>query len=344
MKKIIYKFLCLVLTLGTLIGVPLRAEAIDFRVSTRLGELLFGSEESTVILGGGVFGAKILSERVTVKSSEITKIHPGDIISEIDGKKITSAEQVWRIVSDSNGKPLEITVLRGKERLSVIVTPTLACSGYKIGLKIKDSASGIGTITFIDKATGKFGGLGHGICDSDTGELIEICGGESCGVILGGVHRGDAGKPGELSGVLTSKIIGTIEKNTECGVFGRLSGVDYSDSEEIKIGSKDKLHTGEAEILCTVKNGYPRRYKVEITEICDGSSPTKSFKIKVTDQTLISLTGGIVRGMSGSPIIQDGKLVGAVTHVLVANPTEGYGIFIENMLSAAQSEVIPKAA
>ena len=181
-------------------------------------------------------------------------------------------------------------------------------------------------------------------CDAESGTPVEIGSGEATGVILGGVTRGEVGKPGELSGVLNKRSIGSIISNNECGVFGIMSDVDIDIQAPIPVGCKTELHTGEAEIISTVKSGKKAKYKIEITEIDTTSTGSKSFKIKVKDPTLIALTGGIVRGMSGSPIIQDGKLVGAVTHVMVANPTEGYGIFIENMLNAAQNQVQPKAA
>ena len=151
------------------------------------------------------------------------------------------------------------------------------------------------------------------------------------------VKKGEEGKPGELSGLLTDKVVGELYANTECGVFGKLDTVpDSLCATAIKIAHRDEVHEGEATILSTVKVGTAKEFKIEISSINKSSTGTKSFKIKVTDPTLIAITGGVVRGMSGSPIIQDGKLVGAVTHVMVAEPTEGYGIFIENMLSAAQ--------
>jgi stage IV sporulation protein B len=157
--------------------------------------------------------------------------------------------------------------------------------------------------------------------------------GEVCGAILGSVKRGEAGNPGELSGVLNKKHLGSIYKNSSSGVFGVFSDFDRS-REAIPIGYKSEVKIGEAEIISTVKNGRKTNYKIEIYEIDESSTGSKSFKIRVTDPTLIALTGGIVRGMSGSPIIQNGKLVGAVTHVLINDPTTGYGIFIENMLNA----------
>ena len=192
-------------------------------------------------------------------------------------------------------------------------------------------------LIYVNPKTGDFGGLGHGICDTDTGEVIDFTEGQVTGVILSGVKKGEEGKPGELSGLLTDKVTGELYANTECGVFGRLDTVpDSLTQTAVQIAHKDEVHEGEATILSTVKMGAAKEYKIEISEINKSSTGTKSFKIKVTDPTLIAITGGVVRGMSGSPIIQDGKLVGAVTHVMVANPTEGYGIFIENMINASQ--------
>ena len=163
-------------------------------------------------------------------------------------------------------------------------------------------------------------------------------------VILGGIKRGECGKPGELSGALGKVNTGTILSNTECGIFGKLGDAELENAELYKIAKKEEISIGKAEIISTVKNGKTARYEIEIKEIKLDEDGSKCFKIKVTDETLIALTGGIVRGMSGSPIIQNGKLVGAVTHVMVANPTEGYGIFIENMLKSAGNAINQKAA
>ena len=159
--------------------------------------------------------------------------------------------------------------------------------------------------------------------------------GEVCGVILGGVHRGESGKPGELCGILTDEDFGDLTVNSGCGVFGILTDQAKLQGEKIAVAGRDQVKEGEAKIISTLKNGKTAEYKIEIFDIDRDSTGSKSFRIRVTDEALKAMTGGIVRGMSGSPIIQNGKLVGAVTHVMVANPTEGYGIFIENMLNAA---------
>lgn len=352
MKNRIYKIISAVLIFVAITSVgDKRVSAADknVQISSRFGELLFGNsyEEKTLLVGGGIFGAKIKQSYVSiVEAKGIPKLRAGDIIVSLDGKDIKCVSDIEDVMRNSSGEPMKIVVKRGNVSHTVTASPKLVGDKYKLGIKLKDTASGIGTVTFIDKENGIFGGLGHGICDIESGELVGMTEGVMTGVLLGGVNRGEAGKPGELCGVLTGKTTGTIFKNTECGVFGEVdcSTLDTSEYEQLRLAKSSEVHTGDAEILCTVKNGTPRRYKVEITEIGDNSSPTKSFKLHVTDKTLIAITGGIVRGMSGSPIIQDGKLVGAVTHVMVADPCEGYGIFIENMLNAAENQVQPKAA
>ena len=320
------------------------------RVSSRLLELIFGKREEKrdavrLVPGGSVFGAKIKQNGVVVTEigSDGSLFCIGDRIMKINGECVGSLDDAKAKINSSGGGTLDVEVLRAGEKRHIRVTPFLSSGSYKLGVVLKDGAAGIGTVTYIDPETGAFGGLGHGICDAETGEVIEMTEGVVSGVLLGGVERGERGKPGELRGVLTSKVKGFLSLNCECGVFGVLTSPDIYE-EAIPIGRKNEIHEGAAEIISTVKNGERARYAIEICEIDSGSDSTKSFSIRVVDEALIAMTGGIVRGMSGSPIIQDGKLVGAVTHVMVANPTEGYGIFIENMLNAAQQGVQPKAA
>lgn len=320
----------------------------EIRISSRLLELLFGKEESSdklyLIPGGGIFGAKIQQTYVTVQSAgEYRELKAGDRILSVNGCNVSSIKEIKSLLMDTPLQEITLKLDRGGKEITARIKPRLEDGEYKLGLVLKDGAAGIGTITYIDPRTGEFGGLGHGICDTDTGEVIKFNSGEVTGVILSGVKKGEEGKPGELSGLLTEKVRGELYCNTECGVFGRLTNIPTDTAAPIEVAHPGEVHTGEASILSTVKVGTPKQYKIEITDINKTSTGTKSFKIKVTDPTLIAITGGVVRGMSGSPIIQDGKLVGAVTHVLVANPTEGYGIFIENMLNAAENTV-PKAA
>lgn len=316
----------------------------EVKISSRLVELFFGKKETegdTVLLipGGGIFGAKIKQSYVSVQSpGDIAELKAGDKILSVNGKSVSSATEVKKVMQSLGGNEVLLTCERGGKEIAVKLTPKKSAGEYKIGLVLKDGAAGIGTITYIDPKTGEFGGLGHGICDSDTGEVIEFTEGEVTGVVLSGVKKGEEGKPGELAGILTDKISGVLYSNTECGVFGKFDEIpDNITATPMKIARKDEVHEGEATILSTVKSGAIKEYKIQITDVNKSSSGTKSFKIKVTDPTLIAITGGVVRGMSGSPVIQDGKLVGAVTHVMVATPTEGYGIFIENMMNAAEN-------
>ncbi len=308
----------------------------NVQVSSRLWELIFGSKnEKSVVLcpGGDVFGVKIKQNGVTVTDAQgVPALKSGDVILSVNGKSVSSSSEIREILSASGGESVTLRVLHGGDEVSIEVRPTLVEGEYRLGLTLRDGAAGIGTVTFVDPETGIFAGLGHGICDSETGDIVVMESGEICDVILGGVHRGESGKPGELCGILTDEKLGTLTKNCECGVFGTVDISRIETGEAIAVGQREEVTEGEATIISTIRNGKTEEYKVEIFEIDRTSTGSKSFKIKVTDPSLIALSGGIVRGMSGSPIIQNGKLIGAVTHVMVADPTEGYGIFIENML------------
>ena len=321
----------------------------EVRIGSRLMELFFGKSEAkadTVLLipGGSIFGAKIKQSYVSVQSpGDVRELKAGDKILAVNGTRVCSAAEVKSAIQRLGQGEIEFTVERDGKEMTIHLTPKQSGGEYKLGLVLRDGAAGIGTVTYIDPSTGEFGGLGHGICDSDTGEVISFTEGQVTGVILSGVKKGEEGKPGELSGLLTDKITGVLYSNTECGVFGKLDKIPEG-AVPIEIAHREEVHDGEATILSTVKSGVTKEFKIQISEVNKASTGTKSFKIKVTDPGLIAITGGVVRGMSGSPIIQNGTLVGAVTHVMVASPTEGYGIFIENMLSAAKSQIQPKAA
>ena len=321
------------------------------RISSRILELFLKTKKNAneplyLIPGGDVFGIRLKECYVSVSSAKAdSAFKKDDKIISLDGEEIESAEDVTRVLSECKGGTVSARIIRGGEEMTLTVLPKQVGDRYKLGVTLRDTASGIGTLTFIDPKTHLFGGLGHGVCSSADGEILPIRAGEACGVILGGTKRGESGKPGELSGILNKTHLGSVEINTECGVFGILDECELTEREALPVGKRGEVKCGTAEIISTVKSGKRQTYKIEITEILSGGDQgSKSFKIKVTDPMLIAQTGGIVRGMSGSPIIQDGKLVGAVTHVMVANPTEGYGIFIENMLNAAQNQVIPQAA
>ena len=319
----------------------------NIKVGSRFWELLFGKDEpKTLIASGDVFGIKMKDKYpAIVDAPGVPALKCGDRITAINGCEVHSAAEVKELIGKSGGESVTISAMRGDSTLRLEMVPKLEGGEYRLGITLKDVTAGIGTITFIDPESGDFGGLGHGICDSESGAIIPMESGSAMEVVLGGIHKGEVGNPGELSGIMTDKAIGKIATNTSVGVFGRLDNFNAETcGKPYEIAHRNEVKAGEATIISTVKNGKKAEYKIEIYEIDQASNGSKSFRIRVKDPALVAITGGIVRGMSGSPIIQNGKLVGAVTHVLVADPTEGYGIFIENMLAAASEQARPKAA
>ncbi len=322
----------------------------DVQVSSRIFELFFGNKNEKnepVMLypGGSVFGLIINEDGVTVTEVRSGRaLLVGDRIIAVNGNEVNETGEVEELVKSSGGKRMDIEVIRCGERVNLSVTPRMEDGEYTLGAKLRSRTAGIGTVTFIDPETHAFGGLGHGVSDTASNTPVSLRSGAVTSVTLGSCKRGEIGHAGELTGILKQTRLGSINLNNECGIFGTLDDLPDYCTKAIPAAARDDVKCAKAEIIATVKNGMRQTYEIEIYDIDHSSTGSKSFKIKVTDPTLISLSGGIVRGMSGSPIIQDGKLVGAVTHVMVANPTEGYGIFIENMLNAAQSQAQPKAA
>ena len=310
--------------------------------------------ERTLVPGGGLFGLRAPLGGVLVTSLEKGErggspaasagLLRGDLITAVNGTAIKTASELSSAIGKSGGQPLTLTVIRGERTLTFTLTPECrdATEGWRAGLYVKDTVAGIGTVTFIDPETGFFGGLGHGVYDGGSKTPLAIARGAVTGVGLSGVKEGTPGSPGELTGHLEAEKVGTLFKNTDCGVFGVLHQ-EVSVEDAIPIGLSSEVRVGRAEILSTVKEGAPCRYTIEITSLRGERGSAKSFSIRVVDKQLLKETGGIVQGMSGSPIIQNGKLVGAVTHVMIGDPTSGYGIYIENMLDAA-SEVGTQAA
>ena len=312
----------------------------------------FASEnlsEIELYAGGMPFGVKISSPGLTVvkfsktrgndaSSAYLAGLREGDIITKINGVKVNSLETFIKEVDKSGASVLSIVALRDNKEIEFKVKPKYSSEDgkYKTGIWVKDSTTGIGTITYINPENNSFGGLGHPICDSSSGKIIQVGKGLVMDVNINGVIKGEVGTAGELRGAFLSKKIGTLTKNCESGVFGYLSTseINANKQETIKVCPKEEIKEGEAYILSTLEGDTPCKYKIKIYDIDTSNSSTKNFRIKVIDQELIKKAGGIVQGMSGSPIIQNGKIVGAVTHVLINDPTSGYGIFIENMLNA----------
>ena len=308
----------------------------------------FRYEGVTLCPGGCAFGVKfstkgvlvvglsaVKSEGKDVNPAEEAGIKIKDILLKINGAEVNSVREVSEAVTESGGKPLSLTVERGGKSKELTLTPVKTKEGYRAGMWLRDSTAGIGTVTYVNPETGEFGGLGHGICDVDTGALMPLKRGSAMKVEIGGVIKGQVGKPGEIKGYFKPERCGNVLCNTVCGVFGVFSEVPQGISEAIPVGSRYEITEGEAEIICTLGDDGPQHYTVHISKIDRKGNDNKNFVITVTDATLKERTGGIVQGMSGSPIIQNGKLVGAVTHVLINDPAKGYGIFIENMLNAA---------
>lgn len=263
----------------------------------------------------------------------------GDYIVSYNGEEIIGKKQFMSLLSENQGTEVLLGIERDGAYLEERVAPAQNQNGeYKMGIWIRDNAQGVGTLTFVDEA-GNFGALGHGITDSDTGELMELGRGSLYGTKIVAVRKGTDGVPGELTGMIEyddENVIGEITRNTSYGIFGHLDldklASEGIDLETRQIGLKQDIHLGAATMISSV-NEEMKEYDIEITAIHMGNDGgNKGLELLVKDEELLNLTGGIVQGMSGSPILQDGKVVGAVTHVLVNAPEKGYGIFIEEML------------
>lgn len=261
----------------------------------------------------------------------------GDVITEVDGEAVQSAATVAQAIADKGDAPIKLTVKRGDStaKLELTAAKSVSDGRYKAGILLKDSTAGVGTVTYINSETGEFAGLGHGITDGQTGALLPLYRGVVVDVNIVGIKRGQAGSPGEIRASFGADKSGTLVNNTELGVYG-VFGTEPENCEIIETATRDEIREGEAKIYCTLDKSGRKEYTVRLSEIDRTSKSNKCFVVEVTDQALLEKTGGIVQGMSGSPILQNGKLVGAVTHVFVNDPTRGYGIFIENMLSEAE--------
>lgn len=264
-------------------------------------------------------------------------VHSGDYIQAVNGIPVSDKQEVVEQINQAVNQQVELQVLRNGELmdLKVPVVQT-GISEYKAGIWIRDDTQGIGTLTYV-KEDGSFGALGHGISDIDTSTLLSLKDGKLYETDIKSVVKGEDGAPGELAGVIRyqqDKVLGEISDNTELGIFGTMtSDMDQINEQEVvDIAYKQEVKTGAATILSAV-SGEIKEYEIEIEKLnLNSSDANKSMVIRVTDPKLLEITGGIVQGMSGSPIMQNGRIVGAVTHVFVNDPTKGYGIFIENML------------
>ncbi len=301
----------------------------------------------SVYPGGMPFGVKFYTDGVTVVGfcdveTEKGKVNPAaaaglkpkDMIIKINGDPLISAADLTSRIESSGGTELRLLCRRAGHEFETILKPAY-CPGesrYKTGIWVRDSGAGIGTVTFILPDTGTFAGLGHGICDSETGALVPMKRGSVSDVTISAVVKGQAGDPGELKGYFNAGKVGSLLGNSSCGVWGMFSEVPEIEGEPLPVGLRDEIEEGDAYILCTLDTNKIGKYAVRISNINRDATGSKCYTVTVTDPKLLAATGGIVQGMSGSPIIQNGKIVGAITHVLINDPTTGYGIFLENML------------
>lgn len=308
--------------------------------------------KTKVIPVGNIAGVKLYTSGVLVvgmseikgidqknyRPYETSGIEEGDTIVKINEKEISSTEDLTETVNKSNGNKLEIEYIHKEETKECSIKPIQTSSSeYKLGLWVRDSAAGVGTVTFYEPSTKSFGALGHGITDIDTEELINIASGEFITTRILNITKGESGNPGKIQGTIENqKNIGQITKNSKFGIYGtvdNLGSLNIDTSKEMEVALREEIQIGKATILCSLDNQKPQEYEIEIEKIYkENNYDNKSMKIKVTDSRLLEKTGGIIQGMSGSPIIQNGKFIGAVTHVLVNSPTEGYGVFGDIML------------
>ena len=265
------------------------------------------------------------------------RIRSGDIIHRVDGMTITSKEELIKAVEKSGGRRLVLEITRGGDTIDVAVTPEVAADGTnKLGLWVRDDIAGIGTLTFVTEDH-DYGALGHGVSDIDTGELINVDTGSIYETKITGISKGKRGAPGEVTGLIRfqpSSYLGTIGVNGENGIYGKLEQMPDAlrEVDAIPLGYKQEIRQGSAQIICSVDGGRTA-YEIEIETVdYHAREQNKGIRYRVVDERLLDATGGIIQGMSGSPIIQNGRLVGAVTHVFVDDPTRGYGIFAECML------------
>ena len=295
---------------------------------------------ASLIPGGGTVGIKLYTGGLLITAleddapAELAGLRAGDTIVKINGERVSSVSDVSARLSSGNS--VCIGILRGQKEAEFLVTPAKAPTGYKLGLSLRDSISGIGTITFYDPETGVYGALGHGVNGLSGTQPLRTTGGILVASSVASVKKGVRGTPGELHGSFdVSTAIGTVSQNETHGIFGTLKKAP--DQPALAVADASQVRTGPAVILANVDGTQVQEYCVRIEKLYPQAENGRNLLLTVTDEQLLEKTGGIVQGMSGSPILQNGKLIGAVTHVLVNRPEQGYGVFMETMLSQCQA-------
>ncbi|MBQ2700800.1 MAG: SpoIVB peptidase [Clostridia bacterium] len=319
--------------------VPVKTVQVDVNDEKRLipGGMAIGVALKTQ--GVMVVGSSDLGGSAGASPARLSGVQPGDVIMAVNQQPVTGADQLSQMVARQGSEPVTLSILRNDKPVTLTVTPRRdeASGAYRLGLWVRDSTAGVGTLSFYDPDTGRYGALGHAITDGDTGRIMNVSEGQVLRAQVVAVRRGQRGTPGELKGsFLTEKQrLGDIVSNGPLGVYGSLDGPVENPlyPQGLPVGLRSTVRKGPAQILSCVEGEEVKAYDVEITQVNRQSAPApKSMVIKVTDPALLEKTGGIVQGMSGSPIIQDGKIIGAVTHVFVSDPTQGYGLYVDWML------------
>lgn len=340
------------LSLKTFVGIGLERQDESLTVSSATNSKSIGKEKVSVNLFdklliknidvsvipktkiipvGSIAGLKLYTNGVLVvgmseiegeKPYEHTGIEEGDTILKINNDMVNSTDDLIQKVNMSKGNEIKVQYIHDNQSKECSIKPVAVKNEYKIGLWVRDSAAGVGTVTFYEPATQKFGALGHGITDIDTGELIDIASGEFVSANILNIKKGENGNPGKIQGTIEEQdTIGNIDKNTQFGIYGKMkniSNLNIDKSKEMEVALRDEIKLGKATILCSLDNRKVEEYEIEIKKIYkENNYNNKSMEIKITDEKLIEKTGGIIQGMSGSPIIQNGKFIGAVTHVFV---------------------------
>ena len=320
---------------------------VDYTPITTDYNAVRATSNTTVVLGGQSIGVNINVDGIMILGfsdfyGEDGKKHcpakevglkEGDIIISVNDKPVKTATEFSNVLDNCPGTKMDVCYKRDAKTLNTTITPVKSAEDgrFHLGLWAKDGTTGIGTLTFIDPATKKFGAIGHGICDVDTGDLLMSGRGNIYYSSINGVRKGTTIQPGELQGYFISTEVGSISANTEYGIFGDFNE-SFDSKDIVEVAPRQEISTGEATVVCCIDGNRVQKFSANIEKVNMNSYDNKSMVICITDDELISRTGGIVQGMSGAPIIQNGKLIGAVTHVFVNDPTRGYGIFIENML------------
>ena len=317
------------------------------------GSLMDGGQARKVVPIGRAVGIKIFSDGVLVVGfsqvpaaqgnvipAKSCGLREGDVITHINSTEVDTVEEVQEQLREIGGEEMSIRAVRDGKTVQV-TAQAVKCSTdgtYKLGAWLRDSMAGIGTVTYYDPVTGEFGALGHGVNDVDTSKLMPMESGGVLSATVSDVKKGKRGEPGELHGAfVTEEDIGTLTANTTNGIFGTMADDRLACLEPVEVAPRKDIKEGEAVIYSNVAGDEVKAYRVEITKVFPSAQDGRDMMLKVTDPALLEATGGIVQGMSGSPILQNGRLIGAVTHVLVGDPTQGYGISVERMLETEES-------